>query len=361
MSEITNILTETVERLFRDLMKDGMPDTSKPEVFHRLWDPVEALDITNLLLDEEVAGFAASWVDAFQVFKRLGSHALPLPVGETIIAKYCLRQADMEIPDGPISVGITDDYHIRDGIDAEYSTIDVTVNELPWGHLAPHILLLCQTDNSSTGSRSRLVLLDAASGSSCTKLENIASEPRIGMEFKGAPVVAINRPERAAPALLPMLALLRTAQMSGALETALGVCVNHVRERQQFGRPISKFQVIQHQISILAEHAAAVSCAAQSASSALDVSDANFEICAAKIRANRAVGESTSIAHQVHGAIGFTKEHSLHYYTQRLWAWRSEYGNDRFWARTLGKLMLDEDALTPWQQLTMHADKRATQ
>ena len=34
---------------------------------------------------------------------------------------------------------------------------------------------------------------------------------------------------------------------------------------------------------------------------------------------------------QVHGAIGFTREHDLRLVTTRLWAWRDEFGTETRW------------------------------
>ena len=50
------------------------------------------------------------------------------------------------------------------------------------------------------------------------------------------------------------------------------------------------------------------------------------------MRVGEAAGDGAAIAHQVHGAMGFTYEHSLHHFTRRLWAWREEFGNESFWA-----------------------------
>ncbi len=68
-----------------------------------------------------------------------------------------------------------------------------------------------------------------------------------------------------------------------------------------------------------------------------DPSAADFEIAAAKLRANRAVGVVTAVAHQVHGAIGFTEEYDLHRVTIPLMRWRSAHGNDAYWAQRLGR------------------------
>src|SRR5262249_61171329 len=66
--------------------------------------------------------------------------------------------------------------------------------------------------------------------------------------------------------------------------------------------------------------------------------DAAFlEAASAKIGWAEAATESASIAHQVFGAIGFTKEHVLHCFTLRLLAWREDFGNESYWAAELGR------------------------
>ena len=56
----------------------------------------------------------------------------------------------------------------------------------------------------------------------------------------------------------------------------------------------------------------------------------------AKARIGEATGIVTDTVHQLFGAMGFTHEHVLHHYTRRLWDWREEYGNERYWQETLG-------------------------
>jgi len=80
--------------------------------------------------------------------------------------------------------------------------------------------------------------------------------------------------------------------------------------------------------------------------------DPTFEIAVAKTRIGEAVDRATGIAHQTHGAIGFTYEHGLHFATRRLWAWRAEYGSDAFWAGELGRMALARGADALWPDLT---------
>jgi acyl-CoA dehydrogenase len=64
-----------------------------------------------------------------------------------------------------------------------------------------------------------------------------------------------------------------------------------------------------------------------------------FEIAAAKLLANRAAIVAARAAHQVHGARGTTLEHALPTETRRLWAWRSEYGDEHRWSTRLGNAL----------------------
>ena len=147
-------------------------------------------------------------------------------------------------------------------------------------------------------------------------------------------------------------ALARAAQMAGALESLLAQSVRYATERKQFGRPIGAFQAIQHQLAILAGHTAAAGMAAANACRAAERGDPTFEVAAAKVRVGEAAGVACSIAHQTHGAIGFTYEHSLHFSTRRLWSWRAEFGAESVWAAELGRRVAARGADQLWADLT---------
>jgi len=124
-----------------------------------------------------------------------------------------------------------------------------------------------------------------------------------------------------------------------------------VRDRQQFGKPLASFQAIQQQLALFVEEAAAARMACVAAARAADRAHGAFELAAAKLRANQAAATATSVAHQVHGAIGFTREYDLQRFTRRLWAWKSEYGNDRHWALEIGARVTREGSDGYWPGL----------
>lgn len=164
-------------------------------------------------------------------------------------------------------------------------------------------------------------------------------------------VVEINLRNASAEAKFRSMALVRSCQMAGAMQAALELSVQYTRERQQFGKALSTFQAIQQQLAVFAEETAAASMAAAAACRASDRGEAEFEVACAKLRANIAVGTAATVAHQVHGAMGFTAEYRLHQFTRRLWQWRSEFGNDRYWADKLGTLVAAKGPQGYWPLL----------
>jgi len=127
-------------------------------------------------------------------------------------------------------------------------------------------------------------------------------------------------------------ALTRIALMAGALDRVYEIAVGHASDRRQFGRPIASFQAVQQHLVTIAQQVALAGVAAE----ATVRSAGGFEIAAGKLLANRAALSAGRSAHQVLGARGTTREHPLGRLTCRLWAWRSEYGDEHHWSTRLG-------------------------
>jgi alkylation response protein AidB-like acyl-CoA dehydrogenase len=150
-----------------------------------------------------------------------------------------------------------------------------------------------------------------------------------------------------------LAALARSAQIIGALEAALGLTIAFAEQRVQFGRPLSKFQAIQHLLSEMGAETAAA-CAATNAAIATVRRGAKLDDMAtavAKYRASMACSIVAEHAHQVHGAIGYTQEYSLARLTRRLWQWREDFGAESFWGNELGRAALADPARL-WTKLT---------
>lgn len=342
MSELRTMLADTVTRLFSDISESGSSN----------WAQLEALGLPSLMLDEASGGFNGQWQDAVLVARQLGNYAIAQPLIETILGRFALHHAGHSEFQGPLSIAHCDSVKLTK--QKQWHELTATLRHIPWGQGVPVVI------SGQYQQRHFVALLQADDSVRQLHRTNTADEPRTDLLLENTPLQALYWLDESIN-LYHLGALMRSAQISGALDQLVEMSVQYTNEREQFGRPISKFQVIQHSISQLAEQAAAVICATEAGACALDqegCSDALFEIAAAKLRANMAIPQATSIAHQVHGAIGFTEEHRLHLFTRRLFAWRREYGNDRFWANLLGQWCLDARPQCLWQAITVRSDRQ---
>ena len=333
MSDEQTLLIEAADRLFGDL------SAKKGAAFAAQWSLIEEAGFPLLLVPEADGGFGGRWVDAFAVLRLAGYHALSAPLGEAVVAAWLINRCGLAAPDGLTTLAP----RVEGAVDG--SRFTGTLSGVPWGSEAANIVAVL---------RGEVIVLSRADATDIEPRKNPADEPRDTLHFESAPV-----PQAACPIELTTLgALIRTGQIAGAMDGALAQSIAYANERVQFGKPIGKFQALQQNLAVFAEEAAAVNCASQAAFAAADKYDgaAGFEIAAAKLRANMAIGIGTATAHQVHGAIGFTREYSLHPLTRRLWSWRSEFGNDRLWSQRLGQQVVAAGADAFWTNLTERSD-----
>ena len=230
----------------------------------------------------------------------------------------------------------------------ERGRLSGSARRVPFARDAVHVVTLAQRDSGT------YVAIVNRSDCDVQQAVNIAAEARDSIRLTHAPTVMSAQVGITWDHVQQMGAAVRAVQMAGALQGMLDLTVAYANERVAFEKPIGKFQAIQHSLARLAGETAAAIAAAGSAADAIATSsefDAAvlLEIAAAKIRLGEAVTAGTAVAHQVHGAIGFTQEHVLHRYTQRLWAWREDFGTESEWALRLGRYVagIGADALWP--------------
>ena len=331
MSESQEMLAQTADDIFSSVANCEFVDG---------WPVVEEAAFGILLLKEEAGGFGGDWSDFFAVTRSAGQRAVGLPIAEMILGSWFADSAGLTVPTGALSIATVVDGTISG------KNFAGQLRHVPWGRHVAYVVCVCEQQ----------VLLIPIDGARIHEAVNPAGDPRDCIDLVSATV-------QTGPAtrnLFLAAALMRVAQIAGALDAALELCIEHVNNRKQFGKPLAKLQAVQQNMAILATEAAAVNSAGQAAANALDRDKAGdgaaFEIAAAKLRANLAVGTSTAIAHQVHGAIGFTEEYPLHRYTRRMMGWRSEYGNDRFWADKIGAHAVGLGGEGLWKDITWRSD-----
>lgn len=302
-------------------MADGLFAELRGQEFGIVWDRLEDAGFALLLLPEHSGGFGGDWGDLAAVMRLAGKHALAAPLGEHIIARRLLHDA---------------------GATADGIVTLASGGAVPWGRCGRAIV--------NHDGVSHLANLDASNST------NAAGEPRdiVDIDLGSAQALEVEADVHA------LIAFLRVCQTAGALDAALALSIEYTGQRVQFGRQLSKFQAVQQSIAVLAMEAAVVNCAAQGAAAAIDRfgygGKASFEIGAAKLRANAAIKGGNAIAHQVHGAIGFTQDYPLHELTRRMMGWRSEGGNDAFWSRVIGEQVLRWGGDGLWDNLTLRTD-----
>jgi len=345
MSDLRTMLEDAIGKLFADrVTKELIERAERGETLGVLWSELEAGGFTRPHLREAAGGAGGSWLDAFVILRAAGRACVPLPLAETILGGWLLDQAGIEVPEGPLGVlpvGLPPSV-LRAG------RLTTAARRVPYGRLAKHLVFVVST----TAAESVVGVCEAAAAS-VVPGENLAREPRDDVSFQGAPVLAeapvglLDDPVRVYGALV------RSAQIAGALDCVLEQTVRYAGERVQFGKPIGSFQVIQQYLAAMAGHVAAATVAAEvAARAAAEVPDPTFEVAVARVRTAGAVEIASSTAHQVHGAIGFTYEHGLHFATRRLWSWRGEFGAEPEWAAWLGRAALRAGSEGVWPLVT---------
>jgi acyl-CoA dehydrogenase len=326
------LVREVAAKLFRDLTPPKLVNDAEAGLFPAaLWRAANEAGFPDALAaGAERSGDLAGMADAAAILREAGRHAVPLPLAETMIARWLLAGAGIAVPEGPLTLApVERDAGLSLQKDGAGWRLMGRAAGVPWAKESAGIVVIAEGQ----------VALLAPTAAELRPGRNLAGEPR-DMLSVDAVVSARPAPDGVDAALVYRLgALSRALLMAGALEEVLALAVQYANDRVQFGRPIGKFQAIQQQLAVLAENVAASGViAAAAADVAARQGDLAFAVAVAKARAGEAAGKVAEIAHQVHGAIGFTHEHRLHHLTRRLWSWRDEFGVESEWQMELGRI-----------------------
>jgi acyl-CoA dehydrogenase len=341
-----NIIVDTATRIFRDLCEPNTINEAEeghwPTV---LWDALEESGLTLTWVPDALGGAGAALADGFAVLRVAGRFAAPVPLAETLMAGWLLARAGIAVPAGPLTIApVHADGHIELTADGALAG---RARRVPFARNARHIAVIAHR------RRELAVALVAAAGLPISQSASLAGEPRDNVTFDGVVPEALRPAAIDENLLVGFGAAVRLQQMAGALEKILEQSVQYALDRSQFGRPIAKFQAVQHNLAMLAGEVAAAGAAADAAAEACSFPEvAISEVAIAKVRGGEAAGTGAAIAHQVHGAMGFTYEHSLHHATRRLWSWREEFGNEALWAARLGRMVAERGADELWPFIT---------
>jgi acyl-CoA dehydrogenase len=335
MSESENMLIDAANRLFRNLCADDvLRRAENGEWLATEWQAIEEMGLPLALVDESAGGFGFDPIEALGVVRLAGTYALPLPISETMLANRILAQAGLVVRPGVASIAPAVDGDVL-RLERQGAGWRITgrCRRVPWGRHAETIAVL------ATHGEQSYVAAVRRGGWSVQAGTNIAGEPRDMLSVDAN--LADGDVSLVSANILSHLAqgaAIRSLTIAGALERILDLTVGYATERAQFGRPIGAFQVTQHSLSVLATQVCAASAAADIAARALAHFNTDvLPFAIAKARVGEAASIGAAITHQVHGAIGFTAEHRLHFFTKLLWSCRDEFGNEAFWNREIGR------------------------
>jgi acyl-CoA dehydrogenase len=348
VSESENIVVETAEKIFGDLADAQTINHDKESKWKApLWKALSEAGLPLSWVGEEFGGSGASLAEGFGVIGAAGRHAIAVPLAETMLAGWLLAQAKISSPEGEMTVAPASPKD-RITLNAD-GTLSGRARGVPLAKAAKHIAVLATGANSAS-----IALVDAKA----VRIEaglNLANDHSDTVTFdKIAPSVVKPAPKGFdQTALMLMGGVVRSLQIAGTLESMLDISVRYSNERVAFEKKISKFQAVQHNLARLAGESAAALAAATSAADAIANAksfddEVYLEAASAKIRCAEAAEKGGAIAHQVHGAIGFTSEHILHRFSLRALAWRDDFGSESHWAVELGKLVANRGADELW-------------
>ncbi|WP_260581974.1 acyl-CoA dehydrogenase family protein [Sphingopyxis sp. PET50] len=342
---------EAAERIVRDLFdSDSVRRGSSGAWLTEGWRAIEALGLPQALVDEADGGLGIDPAEAADMLRLVGYWAVPLPLAEAMLGASLLARGRMAGVEGPVTLAPPHRTTIRIERREGAWFAEGRATRVPWARDATTLLLIAPAEDSPY-----LVAMPASLGT-IEEGVNLAGEPRDDFRFSTTiPATAVLPGTMTPNEVHAAGAALRTIMIAGAAQRLLDLTLGFADEHQQFGRPIAKFQAVQQNLAALAGQAAVCRAACDMAAQALFTRDGRPAIAMAKSRAGEAAALTAHLAHQVHGAIGFTEEYDLHLYSRRILAWREEYGNEAEWNAVVGQSCLDS-ADGAWALITRHGE-----
>ncbi len=312
-----------------------------------LWSQIVELGWTGIPFDETDDGLGLGSREMVVVFEALGRNLVPTPLLSTV----CL---------GGGVLGAVAPTDLRDGWLSRVVSGRAFV-ALAWeehtshGHLASTVCSAQMDGEAFTLSGEKIGVLDAGEADVFVVLARTASSagdndgltlflvpadaagleivPQQRIDSRSAGIVRLNQVQvpadavlgdigQAASVLEPVLdraTVALCAEMIGSMTTALDMTVAYLKERQQFGRPIGSFQVLQHRAADLFIALELAKTAVMAAATTADKSPDTLaqEASLAKAHCSEAFLLIAHEAIQMFGGIGMTDEHDIGFFLKR--------------------------------------------
>ena len=285
-----------------------------------LWTTIEQGGFLDVMLPEDLGGAALALPELVPILECLGRHGVILPIAQSIVAR-ALIGGQAPVPAGMITIA-NRMQRIANG--------DLVCVRTPFGSAADYVL---------THDGTAMLLMPCA-----TAQRTCVGDPRNStatLSWRNvAPVLRLAGSEQT---LNAFAAAMTAALLSGAMQRTFDMALDYCNTRVQFGKSIGKFQALQQQLSVMAEHVLAGAIAAECAFRCEGPTPDPLASAIAKSRTSEAASLIAATAHAVHGAIGMTDEYDLGLLTRRLHDWRMSYGAEDHWNQIIGQQILKGD------------------
>ncbi|MFW6118334.1 MAG: acyl-CoA dehydrogenase family protein [Chloroflexota bacterium] len=363
---------EMLKKAARDFLADKCPKTfikemeeSEAGYSKELWKEMAELGWMGLALPEKYGGGNMNFLDLGVLLEEMGRACLPGPFFSTVVLGGLSildlgneEQKQEYLPklisgEKIFTLALTEPGY--QNYDAGSITVEAAPNDgnyiingtklfVPDAHIADYLLCVARAkpENGIT-----IFLVDSKNPNiNCTVLKTVAGDKLCEVAFDQMPVPKanilgqLNHDWSSIQRIIELAAVGKCCEMIGNIQQVLEMTVDYAKERKQFDRPIGSFQIIQHYCADMATDIDGARFSTYQAAWMLSEGlPCTKEVAIAKAWIGEASQRVVALAHQIHGAIGVTMEHDLHFYTRRAKAAELAFGDADFYREIVAKEM----------------------
>jgi alkylation response protein AidB-like acyl-CoA dehydrogenase len=192
---------------------------------------------------------------------------------------------------------------------------------VPYANSADFLLICADVKDKIAGEPTLFAIRAGIAGLTVRPMNTLYPERKCEVEFKNmiadsSDIVGkIGLGARYVDDALCPAIVLKCGEMLGGMRQVFNTTVQYAKDRHQFGKPLGVLQAVQHHCADMATlYEGARLLTYQAASLISNNMACEKETAMAKAWVSDAYKKCTWIAHQIHGAIGFTEEYPLHLY-----------------------------------------------
>ncbi len=353
---------EMTQALARDFLSSEYPEkvlravaADEKGVTPELWEKMAETNLLGLSISEEFGG-VGDFLDLVVVLEEMGRACFIGPFFATVVLGASLvmeagsneqkQQLLPEIAGGKriVTLALAEESgrytagSIQTQAKPEGSNYIINGIKLfvPDAQVADYVICAARTKETNNPQDGiTLFLIDAnILGMDSRPLKTVSGDKQCEVTFDNARVSGddilgeINKGWQYIEKVLLKASVARCAEMVGMAQQSLDISLEYAKERMAFGHPIGAFQSIQHRCAdMLIDVDGSRFATYQAAWRINEGMPAEREAAIAKAWTSQACRRVVHSAHQVHGAIGFTEDHILHYYTKKVRAGEFSFGD----------------------------------